>query len=177
METTNMKRQTRVASLALTAALFAVSAGAAVADQAEDDGNFERKHRMHRGMHQGGDPDRMVQHLTRELELDETQQQEIENIVTAAKPGMDALHDRVEANMKAMRELEVSDSNYDARLNELAAEKGAIASEQALLHGRLKAEVNAVLTPEQRQELADKRDRIRERFKQREQERPDGEGA
>jgi len=173
-----MKKQIRMASLALTTALFAVSAGAAVAAQAEDGGNFERKHRMHgAGMHLGGDPQRMVQHLTRELELDETQQQEIENIVTAAKPEIEALRDRVEANMKAMHELDVNDSDYYARLNELAAEKGAIASEQALLHGRLKAEINGALTPEQRQQLADKGDRMRDRFKQRKQQRAPGEGA
>ena len=166
-----MKRQIRMASLALTAALFAVSTGAAVAAQADDGGNYERKHRMHRGagMHLGGDPARMVQHLTRELELDDTQQQKVENIVTAAEPEMEALHDRVEVNMNAMHELDVSDDNYDVRLNELAAEKGAIASEQALLHGRLKAEINAVLTPEHRQQLAEKADTMREHFKERRQ--------
>jgi Spy/CpxP family protein refolding chaperone len=111
----------------------------------------------------------MVQHLTRELELDDTQQQKVENIVTAAEPEMEALHDRVEVNMNAMHELDVSDDNYDVRLNELAAEKGALASEQALLHGRLKAEINAVLTPEQRQQLAEKADTMREHFKERRQ--------
>jgi Spy/CpxP family protein refolding chaperone len=160
-----MKNQ---AITALSVGLLAFSGGAAIAAQADGDGH-EHKYRLHRGagMHEAVDPARMVKHLTRTLELDQTQQQEVENIVLAAKPEMEALRTRAEANRQAMHDLDVNDSNHDARLNELALEKGAIVSEQALLHGRLKAEINAVLTPEQQQELASKGDQMREHFRKR----------
>jgi protein CpxP len=157
-----MKKHIGVASLALGVALFAVPAGPTLAD------GHDGKHRIHRsaGMHEA-DPGRMLRHLTRGLELDETQQQEVGNIVTAAAPEMQALHDRSEANRTQMRELDVNDSNYNARLSDLAAEKGAIAAEQALLHGRLRADITAILTPEQRQELADKAGKLRDHFEDR----------
>jgi Spy/CpxP family protein refolding chaperone len=149
--------------------LFALTNVAATTAHAGDDDSDDHKHRPRfaAGMHEDGDPARMVKHLTGKLDLDETQQQEIENIVSAAKPEIDTLRERAEANREAMHELDVNDGNHDARLNVLASEKGAIATEHALLHGRLKSEINAVLTPEQRQELAASAGKMRERFHRR----------
>jgi Spy/CpxP family protein refolding chaperone len=154
---------------ALSIVLFALGGIAATAAHADESHSDDRSHRSHfgAGMHEGGDPERLVKHLTRKLDLDQTQQQHIENIVSAAKPEIDALRDRAEANRNAMDELDINDSNRDAQLNVLATEKGAIATEQALLHGRLKSEINAVLTPEQRQELAASAGKMRDRFHKR----------
>lgn len=150
---------------ALSVALLAAGSGAAVAGQASGEGHEHKQRFRHEGsMREAGDPERMVRHLTEKLELDQTQQQEIGNIVSAAEPELDALRKRAEANRSAMQELDVDDSDYDARLQALATEKGEIASEQALLHGRLKSDINSVLTPEQRQELAAASDRMRDRF-------------
>jgi Spy/CpxP family protein refolding chaperone len=161
---------------ALSIAIFAATSGGAIAAQAGDHEGHERKHRFHRaaGMHEGGDPQRMFRHLARSLELDETQQQELENILSAAKPETEALHERAEANRETMRQLDINDSNYHTRLNELAAEKGAIATDRALLHGRLRSEIDAVLTPEQRQELAGKSEEMRHRLEKRKEAGPRG---
>ena len=153
---------------ALSVALLGATGGTAIAAQPEaHDGHdrHDRKARFHRGGHHDAfEPQAMIRHLGRKLELDETQQQEIDNILSAAKPEIDALRERAEANRKAMYELDAGDSNHDAKLNNLAAEKGAIVSEQAMLHGRLKADIHAVLTPEQRQELAGTATKMRDRF-------------
>ena len=154
---------------ALSVALLAATSGTAVAAQPEPDGGHDRhdrKFRLHRGgHHEAFDSEEMVTHLARKLELDATQQQEIDNILSAARPQLDALRERAEANRKAMHELDVSDSSHEAQLNRLAAEQGAIVSEQAVLHGRLKAEIHAVLTPGQRQELAEKSKKMGDRFR------------
>jgi Spy/CpxP family protein refolding chaperone len=149
---------------AISIALMAATSGAAVAAEPDDHHEGERKHRFHRGMHDAGDPQAMIRHLGKSLELDPTQKQEIENVLTAAKPELDALREREKANRQAMRELDVSNSNYDTEVGNLAAEKGAIASEQALLHGRIKSDIHQLLTPEQRQELARKAQKMRERL-------------
>ena len=157
---------------AMSVALLTTTGGAATAAQPEAHEGHDRHDRrlkLHRDgvQHEAFDPQAMIRHLSRKLELDETQQQEIDNILSAAKPSMDALRERAEANRKAMHELDASDSNHEAKLNNLAAEKGAIVSEQAILHGRLKADIHAVLTPEQRQELAEKSEKMRDRFRER----------
>jgi Spy/CpxP family protein refolding chaperone len=149
--------------------LLTLSSIVATAVHAGDDFDDDRRLRVHAGagMHEHGDPERMVKHLSRKLDLDQAQQQQIGNIVLAAQPEIDALRERAEANRKAMHELDVNDSDHDARLGALATEKGAIATEQALLHGKLKSEINAVLTPEQRQELAATAGEMRDRFRKR----------
>lgn len=156
-----MKKQSFIA---LSIVVFALGSVAATAAHAGPGSPDERKQRLHlgAGMHERGDPARMVKHLSEKLELDRTQRQEIENIVAATKPEMDALRARAETNRNAMHELDVDDANHDARLSNLASEKGAIATEQALIHGRLKSDINAVLTPEQRQELASRAGKMRD---------------
>lgn len=156
-----MKKQ---AFIALSIAVFALGS---VAASAAHGGPGDRQLHSGAGMHDGGDPVRMVKHLSDKLDLDQEQRQEIENVISAAKPEMDALRARAEANRKAMHELDVNDSSYDTRLNVMASEKGAIATEQALLHGRLKSDIHGVLTPEQGEMLAESVAKMRERFEKR----------
>ncbi len=126
--------------------LLLVSATAAAGD------GSDRHHRSHGEF---GDPDRMVEHITRRLELDETQAQTLRNIVDASRPEIIELRERAIENHQAVRELDASDSEFDTKLSLLARENGELATAATLLHGRLRAELNAVLTPEQRAELAD----------------------
>jgi Spy/CpxP family protein refolding chaperone len=100
------------------------------------------------------DPERLVEHLSRRLDLDDTQQQALANVVNAAAPEMNELRESARANRDAIRELDVNDPDYDAKLSNLAVENGELASTATLLHGRLRAELNALLTPEQRETLA-----------------------
>jgi len=108
------------------------------------------------GMHRDGlaDPARLVEMMTRHLDLDDTQSQAIGNILAAAKPEIDALRDRAKGSRDAMRSLDVDDPDYGSSLQNQSVEIGALASEAALLHGRLRADVYAVLTPEQREQAA-----------------------
>lgn len=102
-----------------------------------------------------GNPERMVEHLSRRLDLDETQQQALTNVVEAAAPEMEVLRDRARQNRDAIRKLDVNDPDYDARLANLAGENGELATAATLMHGRLRAEIDALLTPEQRATLAE----------------------
>jgi len=119
---------------------------------AQPDRRMERHHR------EGGDmrgPEEMLSRMTEKLGLDATQEQSVRDLMEAARPQFDSLRDRSRANRDALRDLDVNDPGYDARLKELATESGQLATEMTLLHGRLRAEINAVLTPEQRQQLAE----------------------
>jgi Spy/CpxP family protein refolding chaperone len=99
-------------------------------------------------------PDRLVEHLSRRLDLDDTQEQAVQNIVDAAAPEMTEIHDKAKQNREAIRGLDASDPDYGAKLANLARENGELATSATLLHGKLRAEIHAVLTPEQRAELA-----------------------
>lgn len=152
---------------ATTAVLMCTAAGTWAF--AQDTGDHDGRHHMrgaHQRMHQDefGDPERMLEMMTRHLDLDDAQSKAIGNIIEAAKPDMDALRERTEASRKAMHDLDVNDPDYDNKLQNLSAEIGEQASAAALLHGRLHADVFAELTPEQRERAAQGRGGMRGRF-------------
>jgi Spy/CpxP family protein refolding chaperone len=165
---TMKKRLLQFVSIGLT--VFFV--GAVWAGPENDDyEHFGMHHGMHRGdagmMHGGPNFDRMVEHMSRLLELDDAQEQAIRNIVEDAKPKAKALRERAKENRKAMHALNVSDTDYDAKLQKLAAENGEVATQLTLLHGRVMAQVNGELTPEQQAELSERRGKMRDGFRHR----------
>jgi len=120
-------------------------------------------HGMHRDAF--GDPQRMVEMMTRHLDLDAAQSQSMANILAAAKPEIDALRERAKAGRESLRSLDVDEPDYGTRLQNQATEIGALTSEATLLHGRLRADVYAVLTPEQRAQASAGRSGMREHFR------------
>ncbi len=137
----------------------------AVSAEPEDD-EHHRMHRSHGGMMHGG-PDfgRIVGHMSRRLELDERQELAIRKIVDAAKLEAEALHQQAKSDRQTMRELDVADTDYDAKLQDYASRKGELATQMTLLHGRIRAKINAELTDEQRAKLSEERDGMRKRFR------------
>ena len=136
--------------LKASVAIVALLAGGMAYTQGGQAGDGERQLRR---MHANPEPGHMLEHMVRRLGLDDTQRQRMENAFSAAKPEMDALRERAAANRRALAELDATDPGHDAALARLAQEKGEIATESALLHGRVKAQVEQVLTAEQRQQL------------------------
>lgn len=114
-----------------------------------------------------GDPGFIVERMTRHLDLDEIQEAEISNILEAARPEFEALRERGSGNRDAMRELDPVAADYSAKLNDLALRNGQIVTDATLLFGRVRAEVHAVLTPEQLEELESLADRWQERREER----------
>jgi Spy/CpxP family protein refolding chaperone len=102
------------------------------------------------------DPERMAEHMTRHLDLDDSQAQSVRNITEAAAPEMAALRERTRQNHDQIRALDTSQPGYDSALTNLARVSGELATEATMLHGRLRAELNAALTAEQRQRLTEK---------------------
>ncbi len=155
--------------VAMATAVMMCTAAGTVAFAQDSEGHDGKRHMRGAGHrmnhHQFGDPARMLARMTRHLELDETQSQTISNILEAAKPEIDALRERVQANRNAMHELDVDTSDYGAKLQNLSTEIGALTAEATLLHGRLRADVFAELTPEQRERAAAGRGRMHDRFR------------
>lgn len=117
----------------------------------------ERRHgqRMHRGGLDSAmsDPARRVERMMRHLDLDDSQSQLVSNIMTSAEPELRQLHDSMQQNRNALRSLDPNEPDYATDLQNLATSAGAQATQIALLLGRIRADVNSVLTPEQRAQL------------------------
>lgn len=129
------------------------------------DGDGHRGHAERQGFDSARvpDPAKMLKRLERVLDLDEQQRQNLENVVMSATPAIESLSTRAREHGARITALDPADSNYTSELQSLATTAGELATEAALLRGRLHADIHAQLTPEQRAVLAQKLELRRDR--------------
>ena len=145
------------AACAVSATAYAEStANAPQADQAQSQqvhkhGHHHRGH--HRMGHRGG-----FENL-RGLNLTEEQRDKIFVIRHAAAPAAHEVMKEISAARKSLRELSRADTFDEAKAQEAADKQGAAFSKMALLRAKTQNQVHAVLTPEQRDQLKQRRDR------------------
>mgnify|MGYP001821667869 FL=1 len=104
-------------------------------------------------------PGMMMGRLAERLDLDEAQRESVDNIMSAAKPEIKALRERAKANHEALKAL----GPGDPEVQNIAISNGELATEATLLFARVRSEIDAVLTDEQRAELAELQDRAGDR--------------
>ena len=113
------------------------------------------------------DPGLMIEHMADYLDLDATQRAEVQNIVEAARPEFEALRMQLRANREAMQSLDAEVPGYWTQLNDIAISNGQLATDGTLLFTRVRTEIRAVLTEEQRDKLARSRERMQNAFEHR----------
>lgn len=102
---------------------------------------------------------RMADHL----DLDDTQRESMKNIMEAAKPELQALREKLRANHDALKTLDPG----DPEVQNIAISNGELATEGTLLASRIRGEIDAVLTDEQKAKLATAREDRKQRRKER----------
>lgn len=117
----------------------------------------------------GPGPGMMLEHMADHLDLDDAQRESVRNILEAARPEIEALREQFRANREALETLDTSDPAYSAELNNIAISNGQLATEGTLLFTRIRTEIHAVLTDEQREKLARSKQRMRKAFERRSQ--------
>jgi Spy/CpxP family protein refolding chaperone len=167
----------RLTGIAMLLSMLALAAHAG--DGGTDAGQQADKHGGRHGdrmLLPDADPARMVEHMSRWLDLDDTQKQELQNVALAAEPGLTALRKRGAANREAIMALDTSAADYAEQLQTLATESGAIATELTVVLGTLRADIHTKLTAEQQAVLAERTAEMRERFQERAASRRPGKG-
>ena len=114
-------------------------------------------------------PGLMLEHMADHLDLDAAQRETVQNILEAARPEMQGQREQFRANREALHALDPSDPAYSTELNNIALSNGQLATEGTLLFTRVRSEINAVLTDEQREKLARGKERMRHAFERRSQ--------
>lgn len=152
----------RIAGLMVV--LIASSIGSTVFAQSDERPQGERQGTPGGGFRASG---QLSERMADRLGLDETQRQTVQNIQLAAQPEITALRERMLANREEMKALDPNDPNRSALLSEIANENGQLAAEATLLFDRVRNEVSAVLTDEQRAKFEQARDRMGKRGGQR----------
>ena len=121
---------------------------------------------MHHGMGMGHDPERMLAHMTERLELDEQQQVQVETLLRSAHQSVAADRQRLH---EARGELRQMGAEFDAgRAQSLADEIGQITTRLVYQFASTQSQLQSILTPEQREQLAEfmaKRDERRGKWR------------
>ena len=90
-------------------------------------------------------------HFARKLELNDEQRKRYREILNAARPEADDLADAMLANRRALRELQKGTELLESEVQEIADLRGQLVSRMIVLKTRVRSQINALLTPEQRE--------------------------
>ena len=110
---------------------------------------------------------RMLERMSGELQLSEDQKQKIKGIFESARPEMEQVRTLGRQNADKLREAKPGDKNYDVVVAEVARSAGDLATRAVTNGAQVRAQVWAVLTPEQRTKLDTLQSERSERMKQR----------
>ena len=155
-----------------TVALLALVSLAAFSSTAHAD--FGGRHKGPFGVGPGmgfGGPELMFEHMADHLDLDDAQRETVQNILDAARPEVEALREQFRTNREALLALDSTDPAYSTELNNIALSNGQLATDGTLLFTRIRSQIDAVMTDEQREKLARSKERMREAFERRSQRR------
>jgi Spy/CpxP family protein refolding chaperone len=102
------------------------------------------------GWHHGRGP----WHLLGKLGLSATQKQQVKDIMAAARPQMQSLHEQMQANSLILRQTQPTDPNYAGIASKVSQTHGSLSAQMMTQHADVRAQVFNVLTPAQRTQLA-----------------------
>jgi periplasmic protein CpxP/Spy len=103
----------------------------------------------HGGHHHGG-----PWHLLGKLDLSAAQKQQIKEIMAAAHPQMQSLHEQIRANALKLRQTPPTDPNYAGVASQASQTHGSLTAQMMSQQADVRAQVFKVLTPAQQTQLA-----------------------
>jgi Spy/CpxP family protein refolding chaperone len=126
---------------------------------------------MDGGMGMMGMPNpRMLERIAGELGLSDAQRQKIKGLLEAARPGMQQLRERGRQNAERLRAAKPGDKSYDVTVAEVSREAGELMSQMVRDASKVRAQVWAEFTPEQRTKLDAMQQKMHARMQERMQE-------
>jgi periplasmic protein CpxP/Spy len=93
-------------------------------------------------------------HLLGKLGLSDAQKAQIKEIMTAARPQMQSLHEQMHANMLKLQETKPTDANYSSIASQVSQTHGSLTAQAMTQKSEVRAQVYKVLTPAQQTQLA-----------------------
>lgn len=89
--------------------------------------------------------------FARKLDLNDEQRKQFREIINAARPEADELADAILANRRALRELGRGTELSEREVQEIADLRGTLVSKMIVLKSRVRGQIYALLTPDQRE--------------------------
>lgn len=104
----------------------------------------------------------MIERMIWELDLSPEQEATIRELLDREEPRLRDLHSTMRDSRRAVMDLDTTDPAYAQTLAEASETAGRTLTEIMQLHGQLRVEIQALLTPEQRQLARELRQRAHE---------------
>ncbi len=92
-------------------------------------------------------------HLLGKLGLSDAQKQQIKDIMTAARPQMQSLHEQMRANSLKLQQTLPTDPNYSSIASQVSQTHGSLTAQGMTRRAEVRAQVFMVLTPAQQTQL------------------------
>ena len=108
---------------------------------------------MKKGYKKGCDDGACYERMLDKVNATDEQRAQIQSIADTARPELDALREKKRAASDKIRELVHSDSYDEVAISSLADEQAVTTKSKILLYARMKSDIHAVLTDEQREHL------------------------
>jgi periplasmic protein CpxP/Spy len=143
-------RNLMTATLLTAGALLTAATSLSVANAAEDATTTPPPPPGAHGWHHHRGP----WHLLGQLGLNETQKQQIKEIMTAARPQMQSLHEQIHANMLKLQQTKPTDPNYTSIASQVSQTHGSLQAQAMTQKAEVRAQVFKVLTPAQQTQLS-----------------------
>ena len=137
--------------------LGAVVAAGALAAVAAGAHGFQGRH---------GDYHDRIDHMARELNLTDSQTAQIKAIADADAPQLKALHDQIREHRQALRD-KLKAGFDEATAKQEADAIGNLVGQTVFIGSRMKSQMYAVLTPEQKAQLDKRMEQRREHWRDR----------
>jgi Spy/CpxP family protein refolding chaperone len=109
-----------------------------------------------RGMgfgHRGMDSESHVDRMAERLDLTKEQRDKVRAIVDKTRPQTRELHDKLSENRKQLQMLTQQGTAKEGEIRKLADNQGKLIADMIVQRSKVRGEINAVLTPEQREKM------------------------
>jgi periplasmic protein CpxP/Spy len=113
-----------------------------------------------RGRGPGGGMFGMIGPELQALNLTDAQQKQVQAVLESYKSEQQSIRDRMQAAGKALNDAIAADPFDEAVIRAKAADQAAVEADSAVLQAKVRAAVYALLTPEQKQNMKELRDRM-----------------
>jgi protein CpxP len=143
-------RNLLMAGLLAAAAVLTGATGISIASAADETAATATPPPGPHGWHRHGGP----WHLLGKLDLSAAQKQQVKDIMTAAHPQMQSLHEQIRANALKLRQTQPTDPNYTSIASQVSQTHGSLAAQMMTQQAEVRAQVFKVLTPAQQTQLA-----------------------
>ena len=109
--------------------------------------------------HMGKNPEKMIEKMSRKLDLTEEQRDQALAKLDEFKPQMSQAHQALRDGMKRIHEIDADADNFPSNLDALADEQGKLVADMIKLRTTMHVEFEQLLNEEQKAELKEMREK------------------